>query len=504
MSPKVIVCVCGQKNEVPANHHDTTVICSKCHRHIPVTTGADRVTRTPGLSSASGGTLPRRRIGELLVEQSIITSEQLSEALRVQVTNGSKIVETLISLGYLDVKTFMRFLARQPGIASIDLGGYEVPGNLVSLLPREFAVKHEVFPIDKMGRHLTVGMVCPLDAAAITQLEDMTGLKVKALLCLSDDIHAAIARYYPEVKEKEPDEYIPGQHDAPSHAAVPKQKLQRVETALTLGSIGNLVKQVSSLPPLPATVQRVREAMENPDVSIKEVAKVVSLDPPIAANLLSLANSPAYGFASRVTSVHAAVSLLGLRETYSVVLAASAEDFLKEFHGLDHEAFWASSRFCAMASVFISQFCGVPRKTGIFAAGLLHDIGRLVLAHIAPERFTKIDVSLRWTDLLNAELEEFHMGHPEVGALLAEHWGLPSEIVEVIRFHHDPASGQASAQIIAVVSLANLFADYCCEAYCETPEFQEAVAPILTILGVESAALPSLHTSLLGMLHEEQ
>ena len=503
MRQKFIICACGHKNDVPVDWHESVLMCTKCHGRLPVLNRSERSVNAPSSFSGSRGSLSRRRIGELLLEQSIITADQLSEALRVQTKRGSKIVETLISLGYLDVKTFMNFLARQPGIASIDLGGYEVPSHLVSLLPREFAVKHEVFPIDKMGRHLTVGMVCPLDAASIAQLEEMTGLKVKALLCLSGDIHAAIARYYPAMEEKEPGEYVPGQHDAPSREVVPDQKLQRVETALTLSSIGNLVKEITSLPPLPATVQRVREAMGSPDVSVKDVVNVVSLDPPIAAKLLSLANSPAYGFASRVTSVHAAVSLLGLRETYSVVLAASAEDFFKESHGFNHQAFWDTARFCAMASVFISQFCGVPRKTGIFAAGLLHDIGRLVLARIAPERFVKIDASLRWENLLEAEHVEFHMGHPEVGALLSEHWGLPPEITEAIRFHHDPASGQASAQTIAPVSLANLFADYCSEQYCEEPEFLEATAPILNILGVSPDALPGLHASLLGMMRDE-
>ena len=498
MRQKVITCSCGQANKVAPDYHDRMLTCVKCHKRLPLSPRTERSSRIP--TSQQG----HRRIGELLVEQSLITSEQLNEALHIQAHRGEKIVETLISLGYLDLKTFMHFLARQPGIASIDLGGYEVPSDLVSMLPREFAMKHEVFPIDKMGCHLTVGMVCPLDAATIAQLEVMTGLKVKALLCLSDDIHAAIDRYYPSAHYMEPDEYqLEPEHGTEKPSPVSNQKLQRVESGLTLQVIVNLIKKINSLPPLPATVQHVREAMESPEVSVKEVAKVVSMDPPSAAKLLSLANSPAYGFVRRVSSVHAAVSLLGLRETYSVVMAASAEDFFEKFPGFDHNAFWRKARFCAMASVYISQYCGLPQKTGIFAAGLLHDMGRLVLACIAPERFAKLDATLCPKTLLDAELAEFHIGHTEVGAMLAEHWQLPPEIAEVMRFHHDPASGQEAVRMVAVVALADLFYDYCRETYSETPELLAALEPLLPLLDLKQEALPGLHASLLDVLREE-
>ena len=139
-------------------------------------------------------TMAKRRIGELLVDSGLIQKEQLQEGLALQAAKGGKIVETLISLGYLNAEAFVSFLARQPGVASIDLSKYEIPRELIGLIPREMAVKHEIFPIDRLGRLLTVGMVCPLDSATVKDIEERTGLRVKPLLCAPNDIRAAIER----------------------------------------------------------------------------------------------------------------------------------------------------------------------------------------------------------------------------------------------------------------------------------------------------------------------
>jgi type IV pilus assembly protein PilB len=88
------------------------------------------------------------------------------------------------------------FLGHQPGIPSIKLCNYEVSRDVISLVSRELAVKHEVFPLETLGRVLTLGMVCPLDRVAIWELETATNFKIRPILCLAEDIQAAINRYY--------------------------------------------------------------------------------------------------------------------------------------------------------------------------------------------------------------------------------------------------------------------------------------------------------------------
>lgn len=155
--------------------------------------GTERAKARP---STRPPTPPKKLIGQLLLEAGLITQGQLDEALREQKKSGKKVVEVLQDLGYINQAAFERFLARLPGIASLDLDKYQVPPELVELVPKELAIKHQVLPIDKLGKLLTVGMVCPLDTKTIEEIESRTGLRVKPILCSAEDLNASIKRYY--------------------------------------------------------------------------------------------------------------------------------------------------------------------------------------------------------------------------------------------------------------------------------------------------------------------
>lgn len=247
--------------------------------------------------------VPRRKpIGQLLVEQDCVLPEHVQEALEVQKREGGKTVDILIRLGHLDVGRFARFVSTQQGIASIQLSNYQVNAEMCSLIEREYALKNEVFPIDRMGKLLTVGMAFPLDSETIGELETMTGLRVKALLCSREDILSAVNQYYPPEKQKGLDT-----------EATEKQ----IESSVKLASVAQLVRELDDLPTLPQTVHKVEEANADPEISLKEVAEIIALDPPIAGKMLQLANSAAYGFANEIDNVERATTLLGLEETYS-------------------------------------------------------------------------------------------------------------------------------------------------------------------------------------------
>ena len=129
----------------------------------------------------------------------------------------------------------------------------------------------------------------------------------------------------------------------------------------------------------------------------------------------------------------------------------------------------------------------------MYASGLLHDIGRLVMARIAPERYRKIDPRLCWNEFVNEEKKQFMIAHSEIGFLLAEAWHLPKEISDVIRFHHEPHLAVGSEQPVAIVTLANAINIYCPDTYVEdNGEFQEAARPALDILKINENTLPEL------------
>lgn len=393
----------------------------------------------PALESGS-----RRRakkgIGEMLIEEGFVESEHVLEALEIQKKTGSKIVQILIDQGHIDIRSFARFLAKQPGVPSIDLSKYDISRDICSLVPKDFALTHEVFPIDQMGRVLTVGMTCPLDSTTIRRLEAHTGLTVNALLCDPGDIRAAINENYGARKSRA--------------KPAPKPSPDRIETSMKLENAARLVSKIDALPTLPRTVQKVQQAMDNPHVSMREVAQTVSQDPPISAKLLQLANSSVYGLSHLVDNVGTAATLLGLKETYLIVLSSAVIDVLDKSEHFNYEQFWRQSTFCALAARHIFDRLEEKPRPGVFTAGLLHDIGRFALVEAAPTRYQALDTTLAGMALVQEEQRVLGLAHPEAGYILARHWHLPEEITEAIRFHHTPHHAQKAKWVVAVVALA--------------------------------------------------
>lgn len=396
----------------------------------------------------------RKRIGDLLVSDNLITDNMLQEALVAQKRDGGKIVEVLIKLGYVTINDFVSFLSRQPGIASIDLAHYQIPQEIINLIDKEVVIENEVFPIDKMGNLLTVGMVCPLDAATITKIESSTGLRVKPILCSPDDIRGAIERYYPDAAEYTG---IKGLKMASGKVAAPEPEevsAPKIETGLKLGNIVRMIQELKSLPALPNTVTAVQAAMNDKQSSAVDVAERITMDPPIAAKVLSVANSAAYGFPNQVDSIDLAVALLGLRETYSIVLSAAVMNLFEEGSKFDYKIYWEESMNVAAASQLIAKGCGRASGKSYFTAGLLHDIGRIALLEIDPENYTCVDSTLTGEALITAEQECVGLSHTEAGYELATNWNLPDEISEAIRFHHTPNFSEAFPIHANVTALA--------------------------------------------------
>lgn len=513
----LLTCECGQKMKVPESYFGKIGACPKCKKRLRISRDNTRKLAA-AKRGAETGQSARKRLGELLVEEQMITPAQLEEALHTQKQKGGKIGEVLVALGYLSVTSFAQFLAKQPGVASIDLTNYEVSQDLLGLVPREFALTHDVFPLDRLGKLLTVGMACPIDANAIAELEELTGLRVKALLCALPDIKAVIERYYQAPAPQEPDagaddamldavaappEHSEAKHTRETPAAglwlAPEDTSETaaaVEKALApmlkLENVAALVREIDALPALPDTVQRVQNAMDDPEVSVRDVVDVIQTDPTVAARILSVANSAAYGFPNRVDSVSLAATLLGLQEVYSLVLSSAVWQAIEQFGRPEYRQFWTRSMAHAPVLREIAKACGHTRKTGLYAAWLLHDIGQIALLEAAPKRYAQINAALRGRDLIAAEEEHLGLAHPEAGYLLASKWGLPVQITEPARFHHAFSYAQEALDITALVSVTTGVVDLMSQEALSEEALRTACGDALDYLGLEFETLGAL------------
>jgi HD-like signal output (HDOD) protein len=385
----------------------------------------------------------KKSIGEQLVDAEIISPGQLAEALGVQKKEGGSVVVILMSFNHLTPAKVDEFLASRPGVPSIELHNYSVPREVTSFIPRDFAIKHQVFPIDKMGKLLTVGMAFPLDAETIAHIEEKCSLRVKAFLCNPDDIRRAVEHYYlPE-----------------STLLTQTPSAERISAGARVENVALLVQKIDGLPALPETVRKVQEASHRTDVSLKEIADIVAQDPVISARLLKLANSPAYGFKHMVDNVELAVSLLGIKEISMAVLSSAVIDMTEKAGSFDCAAFSRRSMLYAGAARQIGALCGFKKSPGIFTAGLLCEIGRFALARCAPARYEKIPGGLEDSGLCDIEEKLFGIGHPEAGYLVADHWELPTELSEPIRYHLAPERATSCPTQTAVIALAARLGD---------------------------------------------
>ncbi len=408
----------------------------------------------------------KQRIGALLAEAGLVTQAQMDEVLAEQAKRGGEVVDILFARDYIDPKTLLDFLLSHPEASRADLSHLELSDELISAIPPELARKHRVVPIDRTRDLLVLAAEAPPNEAARQELESAAGCRIKTVLCARDDVVATVARYYP----------------SGAAGAAPAEGLRE---PLRLGQVARLVRTISSLPALPETVMQVREATERPDSSIASVVHVITLDPPIAAKVLGVANSPAYGFRHRVHDLNLAVSLLGLKETYAVVLAAAVINLVSEFTSFDYRTFFLEAVCGATAARIVSKAAGHRQLDGVFSAGLLHDIGKAALWELAPHLFDKLDKGLKGKALIEEEKRILGISHAEAGYELAHHWNLPPEIAEAIRFHHDFESATDHKQHVAVVALADLLVDASGSALEENEAIFAEYGTPLAFLGID-------------------
>jgi len=229
-------------------------------------------------------------------------------------------------------------------------------------------------------------------------------------------------------------------------------------------NIAELVQGVGELVTLPDVFIRINQLVEDPDSTAEDIAKVVSRDPSFTVRLLRVANSPYYGFSSAIETVSKAVTLIGNSQIRNLALTTSVS---KTFAGLPNELvsmgnFWRHSLYCALAARILAKRARKCDPEAVFTAGLLHDIGELVIFNRLPGQAKEaLLLVLDSGDELPVHLAERQtMGfdHAAVGGELARQWHLPPLLHDCIAFHHDVGQAKNCPRETAIVHIANILA----------------------------------------------
>ncbi len=228
-----------------------------------------------------------------------------------------------------------------------------------------------------------------------------------------------------------------------------------------------LINSFEALPPLPQTYQAVQQALrEATDRSADVVADAIGQNPPLAARILQIANSTFFGQRRAVETVSRAIFVLGLDFIQNLVLAGGAFQQLAPSASkyFDSDQLWQHSLSCGFAARHITRQQRGDRAIQEMAlfAGTMHDLGKLILARFAADRYATVTQKIRDDVALaiQAEREEFGTDHAEVGAYACELWNLPPRICDAVRYHHQPTSANVDSQLAGLIQLADALVHY--------------------------------------------
>ncbi len=225
-----------------------------------------------------------------------------------------------------------------------------------------------------------------------------------------------------------------------------------------------LVADVSGLVTLPDVYLRISRLLDDPDAGSDEIARAIAQDPSFTLRLLKVANSVLYRLPSAVGTVSRAVSVIGTSQVRNLALSMSVA---KSFAGLPNtlvsmENFWRHSLLCALIARQLARQARRCDADAVFTAGLLHDIGELVIFNRCPEQAKQALLSVIDNDdelsVFAAERDALGFDHAAVGGALARQWNLPPLLEECIAFHHDIAGATRNAREVAIVHIANSLA----------------------------------------------
>jgi putative nucleotidyltransferase with HDIG domain len=220
-------------------------------------------------------------------------------------------------------------------------------------------------------------------------------------------------------------------------------------------SVEAVTQAIKDLPVMSSVIGEIMSSLGNDNLNSETLAAKISHDQSLTAKTLKVANSPFYGVPRQVTSLQEAVSILGIRSVRSIVIASAvAGKFSPEqYPHFDFMAFWRHGMATALCAQAIADETDQPADKA-FVLGLLHDIGRLVLAVLFPHDYSQALAYRAEHDssLHEAELATLGIDHANVGAKLAERWSFPEEIVTAVASHHTPEANHITSAALVYVA----------------------------------------------------
>ena len=227
---------------------------------------------------------------------------------------------------------------------------------------------------------------------------------------------------------------------------------------------GEIVDSINSLPQFPENIMLVQKLIADPDSDMSTIARQISMDPALTADLLKIVNSAQYMLSKKVDNISEAVRMVGIKGIKNLLYSYGTQKVLGD-DTADKKALWEHSYKTAFyAYNLVKNFKNDNSLLDdVYVGGILHDMGKIIFSNVHPELLDKIKGICTNKNLPASTFENLSAGmnHAELGALIAEKWNFPERLVTAIRYHHDPEAVPFEYKdMVDAVYLANMFCEY--------------------------------------------
>jgi len=269
--------------------------------------------------------------------------------------------------------------------------------------------------------------------------------------------------------------------------------------------VKQVVANIRNLPTPPIVFNQIQKVINRETASAADVSKILAEDPSMSAKVLKMTNSAFYGLPREIDSVQQAVMIIGFEAVKNLVLSASVLGMFKgnKIDADFQERFWRHSLATAFGSRLVARKVksrGIFDPEAAFSAGLLHDIGKLVIACFLPDEFSEITAEIKRNPELSdyaTEIAVLGYSHAQVGAALGDCWNLSSTMIDAIAFHHLPEDSSVERSLSYAVYFANYLAKEAFAFDYEEREIEKPDPKIMAYLDVTDELLGSIQETLL-------
>ena len=219
------------------------------------------------------------------------------------------------------------------------------------------------------------------------------------------------------------------------------------------------LSNVYNLPAMSTTMLQVSKLLDDPSTNTSALSKLIGQDQGLSTKILSIANSPLYGLARKVSTIDFAILIIGYQDIKNIVVALTMVDSFKNKSDMyyDQKLFWKHSMLSGAASKRVAEDLGFRIGSEAFVCGLLHDLGIPVIHKFFKYEFEKIIQEFNESEQSILEIEKNNLGldHQEIGNFLAAKWHLPEHIANTIAYHHNPSKSTEKDVLTSIVHLVD-------------------------------------------------